>query len=224
MRHGPRRSARERARYVPAGGRAAFTSAYDLTMRLTMREGAWRPRLVDEVLKGAPGTVLDLGCGTGTLTVTIEAAAPHVSVTGVDGDREILKRARAKAGAGSSIEWIEALAGDLPFADASFDRVVSSLLFHHLAPGAKRDALAEARRVLRPGGRLHVADWGRPPDPAMAAAFFALRLVDGFENTREHATGAFSGLLTDAGFVDVRAEDRLRTAWGSLELLSARST
>ena len=210
------------SRYVPAGGRAAFTGTYDLTMRLTMRERAWRGRLVRDVLEGGPTKVLDLGCGTGTLTVALEAAAPRLSVTGVDGDPEVLDRARAKAGAGSSIEWVQALAGALPFEDASFDRVVSSLLFHHLVPDAKRAALAEARRVLRPGGRMHVADWGRPRDPAMAAAFFALRVVDGFENTRDHATGAFTAMLADAGFGDVRVEDRLRTAWGSLELLSAR--
>jgi hypothetical protein len=68
-----------------------------------------------------------------------------------------------------------------------------------------------------------VADWGRPRDPIMAAAFFALRLVDGFETTRDHARGAIPDLLGAAGFKEIRLEDRLRTAWGSLELLSARS-
>lgn len=101
--------------------------------------------------------------------------------------------------------------------------MVSSLLFHHLAPETKRAALAEARRVLRPGGRLHVVDWGRPRDPAMAAAFFALRVVDGFENTRDHVSGGFPAMLASAGLRDVRLEDRLRTAWGSLELLTARA-
>lgn len=211
------------SRYVPAGGRAAFTGAYDLTMRLTMRAGAWRGRLVRDVLAGGPSAVLDLGCGTGTLTVALEAAAPRLTLTGVDGDPEVLDRARAKARPGSSIAWVEALADALPLEDASVDCVVSSLLFHHLVPDVKRAALAEARRVLRPGGRLHVADWGRPRDPAMAAAFFALRLVDGFENTRAHATGGFPAMLADAGFGGVRVEDRLRTAWGSLELLSARA-
>jgi len=211
------------ARFVPAGGRPAFTGAYDITMRLTMREGAWRGGLVRDVLHGGPRAVLDLGCGTGTLTVAMEDAAPQASLTGVDGDPQVLERARAKARPGSSIAWVESLADALPFEDASFDRVVSSLLFHHLVPEVKRAALAEARRVLRPGGRLHVADWGRPRDPAMAMAFFALRLVDGLENTRDHATGAFPAMLADAGFGGVRLENRLRTAWGSLELLSARA-
>jgi ubiquinone/menaquinone biosynthesis C-methylase UbiE len=192
-------------------------------MRFTMRETAWRPRLVRDVLAGGPGRVLDLGCGTGTLLVALESAAPNVSFVGADGDPQVLARARAKAGPASSITWVEALADALPFADSSFDRVVSSLLLHHLAPETKAAVLREVRRVLAPDGRLHVADWGRPRDPIMAAAFFALRLVDGFETTRDHARGAIPGLLAAADFKEIRLEDRLRTAWGSLELLSARS-
>jgi ubiquinone/menaquinone biosynthesis C-methylase UbiE len=210
-------------RYVPAAGRAAFTSVYDLAMHLTMREGTWRPRLIRHVLEGDPESVLDLGCGTGTLTLALRAAAPQVSLVGVDGDPRVLALARGKAGPSSEIEWLDARADALPFEDARFDRVVTSLLLHHLGPRAKADALREARRVLRPGGRIHVADWGRPRDLVMAAAFVTLRLIDGFENTRDHARAALPAMLAAAGFVQVRLEDRLRTGWGSLELLSART-
>ncbi len=209
-------------RYVPAAGRAALTRFYDPALRVTMREGAWRPHLVAEVLAGGPSSVLDLGCGTGTLTLALERAAAGVRLTGVDGDPEMLARARAKAGHASSTEWIESFAQSLPFEDGSFDRVVSSLVFHHLVPDLKRKALAEARRVLAPGGRLHVADLGRPHDPLMRLIFrLNVQALDGMENTRDHAAGRLPGFIEDAGFRDVRVGRRLRTAAGSLELISA---
>jgi ubiquinone/menaquinone biosynthesis C-methylase UbiE len=85
------------------------------------------------------------------------------------------------------VTWTEGLATSLPVPESSADRVVMSLLLHHLAPAAKRQALAEALRVLRPGGRLHIADWGRPPAPLMRVAFFlTVQLVDGLEGTPPH--------------------------------------
>jgi ubiquinone/menaquinone biosynthesis C-methylase UbiE len=211
------------ARYVPAAGRGIFTRLYDPALRLTMREAAWRPHLVEEVLAGAPASVLDVGCGTGTLTTAIERAAPAVRLTGVDGDPEMLRRARAKAGPESSIEWVEANAQALPFDDGSFQRVVSSLVFHHLVTDLKQAALAEMRRVLGPGGRLHIADLGRAHDPLMRLIFAAnVQLLDGRENTRDHAAGRLPGFVEEAGFGDVRVWRRLRTGAGSLEPLSAR--
>jgi ubiquinone/menaquinone biosynthesis C-methylase UbiE len=206
--------------YVPAAGRPAFTRLYDTVVALTMREATFRGRLAAQVLDGlAPGaTVVDVGCGTGTLAIAL--AADGVEVIGVDGDAEVLALAHAKAGA-DRVQWRKGLATALPLSGASADRVVMSLLLHHLEPAGKRTALAEAIRVLAPGGRLHVADWGRPRDPVMRAAAWALQRVDGPEGLREHVDGAVPALLADAGFVAVAVHDRLRTGWGSLELLSA---
>jgi ubiquinone/menaquinone biosynthesis C-methylase UbiE len=207
-------------RYVPAAGRPAFTRLYDTVVALTMREGAFRGRLAAQVLDGlAPGaTVVDVGCGTGTLAIAL--AASGAEVIGVDGDPEVLALARAKPGA-QAVRWREGVATALALPGASADRVVMSLLLHHLEPASRRTALAEALRVLRPHGRLHVADWGRPRDPLMRAAAWALQRVDGPENLREHLEGAVPVLLADAGFAAVAIHDRLRTGWGSLELLSA---
>ena len=207
-------------RYVPAAGRRALTRLYDPAVALTMREATFRARLRDQVLGGLPdgGCVADVGCGTGTLTIAL--AASGARVIGVDGDPEVLALARAKAGA-DAVQWRNGMATALPLAGATVDRVVMSLLLHHLDAGAKRAALAEAARVLRPGGRLHVADWGRPHDPLMRGAAWALERLDGPEGLREHLEGAVPALLADAGFAAVAVHDRLRTGWGVLELLSA---
>jgi ubiquinone/menaquinone biosynthesis C-methylase UbiE len=207
-------------RYVPAAGRPAFTRFYDTIVALTMREATFRGRLRAQVLDGlpAPAVVVDVGCGTGTFAIAL--AADGAEVIGVDGDAEVLALAHAKPGA-DAVQWRIGPATALPLPGASADRVVMSLLLHHLDAAGKRTALAEAVRVLRPGGRLHVADWGRPRDPLMRAAARALERVDGPDGLREHLDGALPGLLADAGFVAVAVHDRLRTGWGSLELLSA---
>lgn len=210
------------ARYVPAAGRAELTRAYDAIVALTMRERRWRPALCRAVAEDlAPGaTVVEVGSGTGTLAIALARSRPDAPVVGVDGDPAALRLARRKPGA-ERVTWRPGLAADLPLPDGSADRVVMSLLLHHLGPEGKRAALAQARRVLRPGGRLHVADWGRPAGPLMRAAFLALQLVDGFDGTRDHAADRLPGFLAEAGFADVRRQRRLRTTWGVLELLRA---
>ena len=209
-------------RYVPAAGLRTFTRAYDLALALTMRERRWRTAFAEAVTAelAAGATVVDVGSGTGTLAIALAAARPDVHVVGIDADPEIRALARRKRGA-ERVEWRDGLASALPLPDQSADRVVMSLLLHHLSADAKRAALAEAHRVLRPGGRLHVADWGRPHDPLMRTAFFALQLIDGFAGTRDHAAGRLPDFMAAAGFTEIAAHGRLRTAWGTLELLRA---
>jgi ubiquinone/menaquinone biosynthesis C-methylase UbiE len=208
-------------RYVPAAGRRTFTRLYDPVVALTMREATFRGRLCAQVLDGlAPGApVVDVGCGTGTLAIALAAAG--AATIGIDGDPEVLALAHAKAGA-DAVQWRKGTATALPLPRASAERVVMSLLLHHLYADAKRTALAEAVRVLRPGGRLHVADWGRPRDPLMRGAAWTLQRLDGAQGLREHLEGRLPGLLADAGLSAVALHARLRTGWGSLELLSAR--
>lgn len=212
------------ASYVPAAGRFMPTALYDGSIALTMREDRWRPLLVRQLVAAVPpgGRVVDVGAGTGTLALAVAAARPDVEVLAFDGDDEALALARAKPGA-AQVEWRAGLAGELDLADAQADAVVVSLVLHHLRTAEKRQALRDVRRVLRPGAQLHVADWGRPATPLLRAGFLALQLADGFDGTRDHAAGRLPDFLDEAGFGEVRRYRRLRTVWGSLELLGARA-
>jgi ubiquinone/menaquinone biosynthesis C-methylase UbiE len=209
-------------RYVPAAGRASLTGLYDPIVALTMREARWRPALLDAIGERLPqgGIAVDVGAGTGTFASALAAARPDASVVAVDGDPEILDRARAKQGA-EAVDWRQGLAGELPLEPGSVDAVSMSLLLHHLTPEPKRAALADARRVLRPGGWLHVADWGRPRGALPRAGFLTLRCLDGFEGTRDHASGRLPELIETAGFTAPATWRRLPTVWGTLELIRA---
>ncbi|MBI4957058.1 MAG: methyltransferase domain-containing protein [Myxococcales bacterium] len=105
---------------------------------------------------GRAARVLDVGCGTGSyLVAQARAFGPALALTGLDPSEAMLARARTKL-AGSGAELLVGRAEALPFADGSFDRVVSRFAFHHFADPSR--ALAELRRVLAPAGRLGLAN------------------------------------------------------------------
>jgi ubiquinone/menaquinone biosynthesis C-methylase UbiE len=210
------------ARYVPALRFQALTRFYDPLARLTTRERTWKERLVEQADIRLGTDVLDLGCGTGTLALMVAAAEPQANVTGLDGDPEMLERAEEKAaGASAELAFDHGFSYDLPYEDGSFDRVLSSLFFHHLAVDDKRRTLAEIKRVLRTDGELHVADWGRPDGTAMRLASKSIRLLDGDEPTRDNLAGRLPDLIAEAGFEDVQVRGGFATAFGTLALYSA---
>lgn len=136
--------------------------AYDIAVRLMSlgREGAFREKLV-RLARLQPGeAVLDIGCGTGTLAIAAKRAVGAGTVQGIDASPEMLARARDKARkADADIVFTEAPAQDLPFPDAQFDVVLTTVMLHHLSRSARERCLAEARRVLKPGGRVLAVDF-----------------------------------------------------------------
>ena len=141
------------ARYVHALGWRSLDRLYDPLLRLTMRERRFKKRLIERADVKAGAAVLDVGCGTGTLLLMLRSLRPSARVLGVDGDRAVLQIAREKAARpGMSVVVVTADAAQLPLRDESFDRVVTTLMLHHLERDQKQSMLREALRVLRPGG------------------------------------------------------------------------
>jgi ubiquinone/menaquinone biosynthesis C-methylase UbiE len=208
--------------YLPALRFQALTRLYDPVVRLTSREGRFKELLVDQAAPAPGQRILDLGCGTGTLALQVKQRVPQADVVGLDADPEMLAQARRKAEqAGVELELTEGFSTKLPYEDASFDRVLSTLFFHHLDPEPKRRTAREIARVLRTGGELHVADWGKPSDPVMAAAFLGIRLLDGFENTAANYRGELPRIFEEAGLERAEQTNRLRTVLGTLALYRA---
>jgi ubiquinone/menaquinone biosynthesis C-methylase UbiE len=139
--------------------------------------------------------VLDVGCGTGTLAI---AAKKHVgatgTVTGIDPAAEMVERAMRKAErASADVAFRTAAAEDLPFANGTFDVVLSSMMLHHLPKETRRAGVAEMKRVLKPGGRLLAIDFGRPS----GAKRGFLAHIHGHGGVD---TSALIALVSDAGF------------------------
>lgn len=200
--------------YVPAAGRDFLLPLYDPFLRFVLREGTFKRRLVEQARIQPGQRVLDLGCGTATLTILAQRRHPEAQLVGVDGDPKVLAVARRKlAEAGLAIPLDQALAWDLPYPADSFDRVLSCLVFHHLMRDEKLRSLREVRRVLRPGGSLHIADFG-PPSSRLGRAL-ARRLQRG-ERLGDNVAGRLPELLAEAGFRDAAQTGRHTTLGGVL--------
>ncbi len=208
--------------YVPALGYRWLTPCYDAVVRTTTRERRFKQALIRQARFEPGHRVLDLATGTGTLAIWIKQSEPRVELTGVDLDPEMLSRAvRKSRAAGVAIQFDCAPSFSLPYPGVHFDRIVSSLFFHHLAWRDKIRTAQELHRVLKPGGELHVADWGRPTNAVMRALFLMIQCLDGFETTRDNVAGRLVDLFDQAGFVDVSERRTLSTVFGTMTLYRA---
>lgn len=208
--------------FIPALGHDWLTPIYDIVARL-MGESSFKGALVRAAAIAADHEVLDLGCGTGTLALMIAEACPQARVSGVDIDPRILAIARAKANtAGVALDLRQGSATAPPFDDGSFDRVLTTLMLHHLGTPQKLEALRAVHRLLKPGGELHIGDWGKPHNLLMRVASLSFRLVDGDDNTGLNLRGELPELVRAAGFEGVEETERWMTPFGTLAFIRAR--
>lgn len=199
-----------------------LTPLYDGVVAVTTRERTFRAAVIEQAELRPGQRVLDLGCGTGTLAIEMASRCPGLHVFGLDGAPEVLATAEQKAArAGVEITWQQGLATSLPYPDASFDRVVSTLFFHHLPSRDKVSAARELHRVLRPAGQLHVADWGPPTSRLQRLLFLPVQLLDGFANTTPQLAGGLAEAFRQAGFEGVEVTRRIPTPLGTMALHAA---
>jgi ubiquinone/menaquinone biosynthesis C-methylase UbiE len=182
---------------------------YDLGAVLAGRGRRRLRALIADDLQLQPGDhVLDVGCGPGRLArVFAERVAPTGSVAGVDPSPEMINRATAQARKyGVAVSFQVAYAQQLPFGESTFDAVACTLALHHVADDDQQTAVAEMYRVLRPDGRLLIAEFQkgggyRHPGPRW------LR-----RSTEEDMIDKALNLVTAAGFTGI-ASDRTNLGW-----------
>jgi len=189
------------------GRTISWAEHYDLVVQLlTLGQAkALRQLTLDQAQLRSGETVLDVGCGTGDLTLLAKQRVGATGrVCGIDAGPEMIgvaqrKAAKARLEIDFRVEPIEALT----FPDQSFDVVLSSLMMHHLPDDLKPRALAELRRVLKPGGRLLIADFKRPTDHVGQGLMGLL-----MHGHVKQGTQDLPALLAAAGFTSIAVDDK----------------
>lgn len=153
---------------------------------------------------GEVARVLDIACGVGQGTVKLKDRFPDAEVIGLDVALPVLRYAHMRsAELGSDVEYVQALAEEMPFDDASFDMVVSYIFFHEVPVEVMQGVLREAHRVLRPGGKFSIFEFPSASQQLPPAMRFMIDF-DSRDNCEPYSPGFvyvdFRALIAEAGF------------------------
>jgi ubiquinone/menaquinone biosynthesis C-methylase UbiE len=204
--------------FLPAAGHDFFLPIYDPFTKLFGFDKARRV-LLDQAALQSHDQVLDVGCGTGTLAVLIKRLYPTVDVVALDPDPKALARAQRKAErAAVSIRFDRGFSDRLGYQDAAFDRVFSSMMFHHVDKNDKDNTLGEIRRVLKPDGRLEFLDFAGPQAHGHGALG---RFIHSHQRLTDNTEDRILGRLSRAGFRDAKKVAERNTFFGAVAYYQA---
>ncbi|HNP94825.1 MAG TPA: methyltransferase domain-containing protein [Cyclobacteriaceae bacterium] len=205
--------------FIPALKYDWLTKFYDPILQLTMPERKFKAALIDKMRIEHGYRVLDFGCGSMTLSLMAVDMYPEAEYYGVDVDEKILEIASEKMSKAKKPVFIQSYDGTkLPYPDNYFDRVMSSLVFHHLTLANKYLALNEISRVLKPGGEFHIADFGKPAGLLQRLGFYSVQLLDGFETTNDSVTNILPKAMIQSDFLEVEEKAVFKTLVGTVRL------
>ena len=186
--------------YLPAAGKDWLLPFYDSFTKLLGVE-AVHGKLIHQAAIISGQRVLEIGCGTGNLVILAKRLCPTAQFVGIDPDPKALALACRKAERrGAAIQFEPGFSEELPYPDASFDRVLSAFMLHHVQSDGKSLAVRESLRVLKPGGSLHFVDFDEGEHRAGGFHGFLASLVNSpHGSSSQHIV---LGLMRDAGFED----------------------
>lgn len=200
--------------YLPAAGKDWALPFYDPLVKLLGGDTARRALLTQAAISPSD-RILDIGCGTGTLLVLIKQVYPTTEVVGVDPDPKALSLAEKKAARSKisvRLDW--GFSDQLPYSNGSFDRVFSSLMFHHLNPDDREATLREVRRVLKPGGSFQMLDFSSdtPHHHGLAHRIHSAHRLEDNSETR------VLELMGKAGFAQSKKQAEARILLGLMRI------
>ena len=205
--------------YIPALRFHWLTNSYDWIVSNLMPEKEFKNAVIHNANIQTDFKVLDFGIGTATLSIMASLHQPKATYIGIDVDNQVLEIANKKIiNSKSNIELLKYDGNKLPFSDNSFDRIITSLVIHHLTTEQKLVAFSEFKRVLKPNGEIHIADWGKASNFLMKIMFNIVQFLDGYKTTNDNVKGKIPNILEQVGFNQIEIKQKFNTVLGTVEV------
>ena len=209
--------------FIPALGYDFLTAYYDMAIKLTMPEKKFRRILVESINPQDDESILEFGFGTGQNLILVKNQNRNIKLTGLDIDPKVKDIANYKLDKNKHSVQLDLYSGNMfPYSDNHFDKIYSCLVFHQLDADTKTNCLKEIYRVLKPGGELIIADWGKASNLVMRLTFGLVQLLDGFKTTNDNVKGKMLEYISSVGFKNVQITQSINTAIGTFSYFSGR--
>ncbi|MBK7807023.1 MAG: class I SAM-dependent methyltransferase [Saprospiraceae bacterium] len=209
--------------FIPALGYDFLTAYYDMAIKLTMPEKKFRRILVESINPQDDESILEFGFGTGQNLILVKNQNRNIKLTGLDIDPKVKDIANYKLAKNNLTVPLDLYSGNIfPYPDNHFDKIYSCLVFHQLDADTKTNCLKEIYRVLKPGGELIIADWGKADNKIMRLTFGIVQMLDGFKSTDDNVKGKMPEYIAKGGFENVQIIQSINTAIGTFSYFKAR--
>ena len=194
----------------------SLTSYFDIFLRSLMQEVKIKNQFIEFAQVKREEKILDFGCGTGNLLFMLAARYPNNELIGVDIDENILKIAHEKLLNKNMIIHLDNYNGTkLPYEDNHFDKVLSSLVIHHISTENKLLIFEELRRVIKPGGKIFILDFAKQKSIYSKTIVQILRKLEPID---DNIKGLIPHILKKAEFHNVMDANYYKTWFGGLTI------
>lgn len=209
-------------KFIPALGYDFLTMYYDLAIKLTMPEKRFRRLLLESINPQDNEVILEFGFGTGQNLILVKNKNLNSELIGLDIDPKVKEITTYKLKKNKLEIPLNLYDGiNFPYQDNQFHKVYSCLVFHQLDAKTKSNCLKEIYRVLKPGGELIIADWGKAQNKLMRFTFGLVQILDGFKTTNDNVKGKMPKFIEKAGFHNVSISQSINTIIGTFSYFRA---